>query len=215
MQGRFRSEKGPIPKQRYFSAVQQNLCRHQERAANFCQFIAGKQCGRFLHCMYTDSPHRLSRICSKDLFMKLFNRGTEFYLTMVSLLLLLFVAACGQQRDVLPATEEEQIKNVALDYFVRDSAVPPYEATIEAVVDDWARVALSPVESDTSGEPLIIYLQNQADADNPVPTAEPMAVPGNIAPTGTELGWAIITPPQAQFTSAELNAYAVPAKIRP
>ncbi|MEZ4682681.1 MAG: hypothetical protein R2932_51585 [Caldilineaceae bacterium] len=49
--------------------------------------------------------------------MKLFNRGTEFYLTMVSLLLLLFVAACGQQRDVLPATEEEQIKNVALDYF--------------------------------------------------------------------------------------------------
>ena len=129
-------------------------------------------------------------------------------------LLLLIVAACGQSDEIVSPTAEEQIKNVALDYYIRDSAVPGYEANIEEIVDDWARVTLTPINAETT-EPMVMYLQNQAESDNPVPTAMPMANPGNIAPTNTELGWAVITPPQAHFSSAELNALAIPAKIRP
>ena len=144
--------------------------------------------------------------------MKLNYRRAENYLFMG--IILFVIVACGRSGDVVSPTAEEQIKNVALSYFVRDSAVPTYEANVEEVVDNWARVTLTPVGTDVN-EPLTVYLQNQAESDNPVPTAAPDANPGNIARTESDLGWAIITPPQAHFTPEELNAMAVPAKIRP
>lgn len=131
-------------------------------------------------------------------------------------LILLIIVACGSPSsgEIISPTAEEQIKNVALDFFVRDSAVPAYEADIAEIEGNWARVTLTPVDVTTT-EPLTVYLQNQAESDVLAPTAEPMANPGNIAPTNTELGWAVITPPQAHFSSDELNALAVPANIRP
>ena len=45
-------------------------------------------------------------------------------------LLLLVVAACGQSDEIVSPTAEEQIKNVALNYYSRDSAVPDYEAVL-------------------------------------------------------------------------------------
>ncbi|MEZ4864866.1 MAG: hypothetical protein R3C14_26370 [Caldilineaceae bacterium] len=143
---------------------------------------------------------------------------TNSWRSAIALLMLmttLWITACDQQGAVLPPTEEEQIKNVAVGYFVRETSVPEYEAQVEAVVDDWARVSLAPVGVESSGGPMIMYLQNQAATDNPAPTAVPQTVPGNEARITNDFGWTVITPPQVQFSDTELDAMQVPAKIRP
>ncbi|MEZ4664692.1 MAG: hypothetical protein R2911_44735 [Caldilineaceae bacterium] len=57
---------------------------------------------------------------------------------------LVVLAACGPEGANVPPTEEEQIKNVAASYFVRNQSLPEYEVQIEEVVDEWARVSLAP-----------------------------------------------------------------------
>ncbi len=113
----------------------------------------------------------------------------------------------------LSPVEEEQIKNVVSDYFVRDSGVPSYEVTIEKVEQDWARVAISPVGTENS-EPNLVYLQDQAATAIEAPTAEANANPGNIAPVDTTSGWVIIIGPQVNFTAEALDAAGVPSVIR-
>ena len=113
----------------------------------------------------------------------------------------------------LSPVEEEQIKNVVSDYFVRDSGAPSYDVTIEKVEQNWARVAISPVGVENS-EPNLVYLQNQAATAIEAPTAEANANSGNIAPVDTTSGWAIIIGPQVNFTTDELDAAGVPPAIR-
>lgn len=128
---------------------------------------------------------------------------------------LLSISACGVAGNSLTPTEEEQIKNVATSYFVRDQSIPQYEAEIEEVVDEWARVSLAPTTVDAAAEPMIMYLQNQTETENPVPTARPLSEPSEDVEVATALGWAIVTKPQAQFTDEELDALGVPEEIRP
>ncbi len=113
----------------------------------------------------------------------------------------------------LTPVEEEQIKNVVSDYFVRDSGAPAYDVTIEEVEQNWARVAISPVGTENS-EPNLVYLQDQAATAIEAPTAEANANPGNIAPVDTTSGWVIIIGPQVNFTTEELDAAGVPPAIR-
>jgi hypothetical protein len=115
--------------------------------------------------------------------------------------------------NTLDPVEEEQIRNVVEDYFVRNSAVPEYEVTILAVEQDWARVSIAPVGVETPDENLV-YLQNQATAAVEVPTADATPLSGQIAPADTTSGWTIIIGPQVTFTEAELNTAAVPQFIR-
>jgi hypothetical protein len=119
-------------------------------------------------------------------------------------------ALIGSQIDPV---EEEQIKNVVTDFFVRDSAAPAYEVTIEEIEQNWARVALAPAASDNSTANLV-YLQNQSDTAIEAPTAEAEVNPGNIGPVSTTSGWTIIAGPQASFTDEELDSVGVPPFIR-
>ena len=136
-------------------------------------------------------------------------------LQILVILTMLLMAACGQTGQLLPPTEEQQIENVAIGYFERNPDLPEYEAEIEAVVDDWARVSLSPAGVESSDGPLIIYLQNQDETDNPVPTAQPLESGANQARITNDFGWVVISKPQAQFSDEELDAMGIPEEIRP
>ncbi|MCB0088517.1 MAG: hypothetical protein KDE54_11440 [Caldilineaceae bacterium] len=142
--------------------------------------------------------------------IKFWKHCSRYYIVLVALLVL---TACGRQAAI-PPTEEEQIKNVATNYFVRDQSLPEYDVQIEEVVDDWARVSLAAAGVDTQ-EPMVMYLQNQAETDNPVATAMPVGMPSEDVQISNDFGWVVITQPQAQFTDAELDAIGVPADIRP
>lgn len=135
--------------------------------------------------------------------------------TVLTVAIMLLFTACRSGEELVPPTEEEQIKNVALGYFVRDTSIPEYEAEIEAIVDDWARVSLTLVATESTTDPMTLYLQNQAATDDPVPTAVPMTLPGNNARTTNDFGWAVITEPQVYFSDEELDSRQVPEKIRP
>lgn len=128
---------------------------------------------------------------------------------------ILWLAACGREESILPPTEEEQIKNLATGYFVRDPNVPPYAAHVEAVVEDWARVSLAPVGVESTDGPMIMYLQNQANTDNPVATAQPLDSTIENVRLTNDFGWVVITKPQAQFSDEELDELGVPTEIRP
>ncbi|MEZ4711732.1 MAG: hypothetical protein R3A44_31360 [Caldilineaceae bacterium] len=132
----------------------------------------------------------------------------------ILLMALLVLAACGPEGANVSPTEEEQIKNVAASYFVRNQSLPEYEVQIEEVVDDWVRVSLAPAAVDTQ-EPMIMYLQNQAETDNPVATAMPVGMPSEDVRLSNDFGWVVITQPQAHFTDAELDDMGVPQDIRP
>ncbi|MCB0096099.1 MAG: hypothetical protein KDE46_10285, partial [Caldilineaceae bacterium] len=77
--------------------------------------------------------------------IKFWKHCSRYYIVLVALLVL---TACGRQAAI-PPTEEEQIKNVATNYFVRDQSLPEYDVQIEEVVDDWARVSLAAAGVDT------------------------------------------------------------------
>lgn len=132
----------------------------------------------------------------------------------ILLMALLVLAACGPEGGNVSPTEEEQIKNVAASFFVRNQSLPEYEVQIEEVVDDWVRVSLAPAAVDTQ-EPMIMYLQNQAETDNPVATAMPVGMPSEDVRLSNDFGWVVITQPQAHFTDAELDDMGVPQDIRP
>jgi hypothetical protein len=127
---------------------------------------------------------------------------------------LLILAGCTTQADTARPVEEEQIKNVVSDYFVRAGSVPDYEVTIEEVDDNWARVRLAPTGVENVNGAVVLFLQNQDGAAEavPAPTLNPQI--GNQARVTTTSGWTIIAGPQAQFTEAELDAASVPAAIR-
>ncbi len=128
------------------------------------------------------------------------------------LLTTVLFAGCSTQADQARPVEEEQIKNVVQDYFVREGSIPDYEATIDKVNGNWARVRIAPVGVDNVNGDTILYLQKQTLNDVPPPT---LAVqPGGQASVTTTSGWTIVAGPQARFTDAELDAAGVPAAIR-
>ncbi len=141
--------------------------------------------------------------------------------TLLPLLILLF-ASCSAiptsetAADGAPPVAEQQIVNVVEDYYTRQSGVlPEYEAKIELVQDNWARVSIHPVGVEESTNPELFYLQNQLEADNPLPTPTVVVSPQQTAPRSTETGWAIIVGPQVHFSSEELDNAGVPDFIRP
>ena len=130
----------------------------------------------------------------------------------------LFLAACGDtggSAEVAPS-EAEQIKAMVEDYFKRDPNIPEYIADVEAVTGNWARVSLAAEGVDVA-EKMIVYVQDQVNDPNPVPTADLKLSdqPRNDADADTQLGWAIVTLPQVHFTDEELDAAMVPEEIRP
>lgn len=125
------------------------------------------------------------------------------------------LVACSISADTATPVEEEQIKNVALSYFLREGAVPDYEATVEKVEDGWARVRISPVGVQSVDGSNLLYLKKQAVPvdDSSVDDTE-VAQPGYSPLIATDTGWTISAGPQAQFSRAELDAAGVPEFIR-
>jgi hypothetical protein len=136
--------------------------------------------------------------------------GFRLFLFILPLLL----ASCTSTSSGLTPVEEEQIKNVVEDFFVRQGNVPEYEVTIEEVADNWARVSIAPAGVDVVGDPALIYLQNQTEASVEAPTAAANVQPGNTARVATTTGWVIVLGPQVHFTDGELDAVGVPAQLR-
>jgi len=132
----------------------------------------------------------------------------------VTLFTVLFLAGCSTEADLARPVEEEQIKNVVKDFFVREGSVPDYAVTIEEVNGDWARVHVAPAGVDNVNGAPVLYLQNQAQATQDVPPPTLNVQPGNQARVTTTSGWTIVTGPQAQFTDAELDAAGIPEAIR-
>ena len=133
--------------------------------------------------------------------------GLLLFVIMASLL-----AACNTPSANLTPVEEEQIKNVVQDYYVRNTSIPDQEVEIQEVADNWARVAIRPVGVETT--PDLFFLQDHDAAANTAPAAQTTVQPGNQASVTTTTGWTIILGPQAQFTPAELDAAGIPADIR-
>jgi hypothetical protein len=141
-------------------------------------------------------------------------RGRLQFCTAVLIVTAVLLAGCSTRADQARPVEEEQIKNVVKDYFVRSGSIPDYEATIEEVDDNWARVRIAPVGVNNVNGETILYLQNQDQTarDAPPPTLD--VRPGNQARVTTTSGWTIVAGPQSEFTDAELDAAGVPAAIR-
>lgn len=130
------------------------------------------------------------------------------------LITLLVLLGCNTTEETtIRPVEQEQIENVVKTFLVRDTTIPEYEVTIEAVVDNWARVSVNPAETE-GDQPTFLYLQKQVDAPaNPTPTLT--VQPGHESEVDTTTGWSIILGPQASFSQAELDEAGVPPDIRP
>lgn len=141
-------------------------------------------------------------------------RGELLFCTAVLIVTAVLLAGCSTQANPARPVEEEQIKNVVKDYFIRSGSIPDYEATIEEVDGNWARVRIAPVGVTNVNGETILYLQNQDQTvqDAPPPTLD--VQPGNQASLTTPSGWTIVAGPKSDFTDAELNAASVPAAIR-
>lgn len=138
------------------------------------------------------------------------------YLAVTRMVLLVIIApllvACDAPSASLTPVEEEQIKNVVQDYYVRHTSIPDQEVEIQEVAGHWARVAIRPTGVETA--PDLLFLQDHDAAADTAPAAETTVQPGNQASVTTTTGWTIILGPQAQFTPAELDAAGIPAEIR-
>ncbi|MFN8466958.1 MAG: hypothetical protein U0X20_15500 [Caldilineaceae bacterium] len=141
-------------------------------------------------------------------------RGRLQFCTAVLIVTAVLLAGCSTRAVQARPVEEEQIKNVVKDYFVRSGSIPDYGATIEEVDGNWARVRIAPVGVNNVNGETILYLQkqNQTLRDAPPPTLD--VQPGNQARVTTTSGWTIVAGPQAQFTEAELDAAGIPEAIR-
>lgn len=125
------------------------------------------------------------------------------------------LVACSISAGATPM-EREQIKNVALSYFLRERAVPDYEATVEKVQDGWARVRISPVGvQSVDGSNLLFLKKQDVPADDGSVDNTQIAQPGYSPLIATDTGWTIFAGPQAQFSQAELDAAGIPVFIRP
>jgi len=122
------------------------------------------------------------------------------------------LAACNTPSANLGPVEEEQIKNVVEDYYVRDTSIPAQDVQIQEVAGNWARVGIQPAGVETM--PNLIFLQNQVAATNDAPAAQTTVQPGNQASVTTTTGWTIILGPQVHFTLEELDAAGIPEEIR-
>jgi len=126
------------------------------------------------------------------------------------------LVACSISAGGATPLEKEQIKNVALAYFLRERALPDYEATVEKVEAGWARVRISPVGVQSLNGSTMLYLKKQAaPASNNSIGATQIAQPGYSPLIATDTGWTIFAGPQAQFSQTELDAAGVPEFIRP
>ena len=136
---------------------------------------------------------------------------------LISLLSSCTVASTASEPiDAITPIEEQQIKNVVQDYYVRQPAVvPEYEAKIEEARDGWARVSIRPVGVESAGSPDVFYLQNQLESGREPPTPTDVLTSSQTVRTSTATGWVIVAGPQAQYTEDELNAAGVPMFIRP
>lgn len=114
-----------------------------------------------------------------------------------------FIAGCNVQISGLPATERLEMETLVEDYFTAASAteadLPQYEARVEEVSGNWARVALWPVGVDNA-EPNLFFLERQEIDPN---TANQ-----------TPHGWTIILGPQVHFAASELDSAGVPMDVR-
>ena len=147
-----------------------------------------------------------------------------FNITLICLLTLIFLAACADDPNApvagLVPSEEERILNIVEDYYLSDlyaqneGNIPEYEAVVQAVDGQWARVAISPIGVESAEGPDLIYLQNSADLVL-TPTAEPASSSAANVERADVIGWTIVAGPQARFTDAELDAAGVPEEIRP
>jgi hypothetical protein len=126
------------------------------------------------------------------------------------------LVACSISAGGATPLEREQIKNVALSYFLREPALPDYEATVEKVEDGWARVRIAPVGVQSLDGSVVLYLKKLAvPADQSSVRDTQIAQPGYSPLIATDTGWTIFAGPQAQFSQTELDAAGVPAFIRP
>ena len=141
-------------------------------------------------------------------------RGRPLLCMAVLIATAVLLAGCSTRANLARPVEEEQIKNVVKDYFVRSGTIPDYKVTIEEVDGNWARVRIAPVGVNNVNGETILYLQkeDQTVQDVPPPTLD--VQPGNQASVTTTSGWTIVAGPQAQFTDAELDAAGVPDAIR-
>ncbi len=144
-------------------------------------------------------------------------------LLIVSILMSMIVACAPEEAElpegqIAPSTEQ-QIINLVEDYYMgeqnvlNEGEVPAYEASVDEIDGEWARVSIRPVGVESDQGPDIVFLQNTADLVAR-PTEE--AVSGEAA--GLErsdiVGWTIVAGPQVQFTDEELDAAGVPVDIR-
>lgn len=146
--------------------------------------------------------------------------GLQPRFTLITTLIVLAITcgvlvACSISADDATPLEKEQIKNVALSYFLRERAVPDYEATVEQVENGWARVRISPVGVESLDGSTIFYLKKQAvPADVSSVDDTQIAQPGYSPLVTTDTGWTIFAGPQAQFSQTELDAAGIPEYIR-
>lgn len=136
----------------------------------------------------------------------------KWLMTILAALLLIALVSCNS--NTLRPTEQEQIENAVKNYVIRDTNIPNYEVSIEAVAGNWARASVSPAGVETEPKTDIIYLQKQVEGDA-APTAPAKEQPGHEAVVTTTSGWTIILGPQTSFTQAELDEVGVPQAVRP
>lgn len=135
--------------------------------------------------------------------------------TLVMLFAAIVIASCITQADDATPVEEELIMYAATSFFVRSGGIPDYEATVEHVEADWARVRISPAAVEPQDGAPIMYLRKQLSVDDAAPTATVAAAEPGFAPQDVaDGGWVVVTGPDANFTQAELDAAGVPPFIR-
>jgi hypothetical protein len=133
-----------------------------------------------------------------------------FIALILSFMALFILTACNSTEANLRPVEREQIENVVKEFVVREESLPPYEVSIEAVDDGWARVSLQP--EGVEGQPTLLYLQDQSKTE--APTAEAEVQPGNDARVETTSGWSIVLGPQVEFKTETLTEAGVPESLR-
>lgn len=135
-------------------------------------------------------------------------------LTTALLALALAVAACGSGAAGVPPAEQEAIEAAVEDFYVRSADAPAYQATVEEVEGDWARVSLAPEGVENVGGTDIVFVRRDATGSIEA-TPDPVAQAGREHLDDAQVGWVIVAGPQAQFTDAELDAAGVPESLRP
>jgi len=184
-------------------SVAGQLCAGQVSCS--CHLV-GKEKSQMVHSV--QSEVRMRRRCE----MKRFISGARVNCLLLMLVIAQLVAACDTPSANLTPVEEEQIKNVVTDYYVRETSIPDQEVEIQEVAGNWARVGINATGIEAA--PNLLFLQNHVDAAINAPAVQTTVQPGNQASVTTTTGWTIILGPQVNFTQEELDAAGIPAEIR-